>query len=389
MPRVSVILTSYNHENFLREAVDSALNQTFSDFELIIWDDASSDNSWAVINSYSDSRIKAFRNDSPKRGIYGINKSVSEVAASDYIAIHHSDDVWERNKLEEQVAFLDSHPEVGAVFSNALAITEAGSPLVDEGHFYAHVFDQTNKTRHEWLRTFFSKGNALCHPSVLIRRACYADCGLYRFGLAQLGDLDMWIRLCLKYEIHVAPEKLVKFRVRNNEANTSGNRPETRIRATYEFHQLLQNYRTLDNFEGLVKVFPSAAKFDRAEKTDVGFALGMIALDEKAFPLTQLFGLDLLFEIISDPKRSEAVKQLYEFGYQDFIALSGQHDVSSRERHETEMKRLGAEVNACQQEILRVKSTLSWRSTAPFRAARNLVCRLWQEMNAWLRRRAA
>ena len=103
MPKVSVILISYNHEKFIREAIESVLNQTFTDFELIIWDDASSDDSWAIINSYNDSRIKAFLNDETRRGIYGINKAISEVASGEYLAIHHSDDVWASEKLQKQV----------------------------------------------------------------------------------------------------------------------------------------------------------------------------------------------------------------------------------------------------------------------------------------------
>ena len=104
-PKVSVILTSFNHAKYLREAIDSVLNQTFTHFELIIWDDASSDNSWEIIQSYQDPRIKAFRNDVQRRGIYGINKAISEVAQGEFIAIHHSDDVWEFAKLDKQIAY--------------------------------------------------------------------------------------------------------------------------------------------------------------------------------------------------------------------------------------------------------------------------------------------
>jgi glycosyltransferase involved in cell wall biosynthesis len=206
MPRVSVILTSYNHEKYIREAIKSALAQTFNDFELIIWDDASTDNSWQIINSYTDPRIVAFRNNERRRGIFGINKAISQITSGEYIAIHHSDDVWEPDKLAKQVAFLDENHEIGAIFTNALAIGEDSKPLNDFSHFYSIIFDQPNRTRHEWLNLFFNRGNALCHPSVLIRRECYDRCGLYRFGLAQVTDFDMWIRLCMKYEIYVLPE---------------------------------------------------------------------------------------------------------------------------------------------------------------------------------------
>ncbi len=257
MPRVSVIFTSFNHGKYIEEAVSSVLDQTFDDFELIIWDDASTDDSWYLINQFTDPRIKAFRNAEQKRAIWGLNKAISQVASGRYIAVHHSDDAWEPDKLEKQVVFLDDLSDIGAVFTNALAIGEVGSPLLDERHFYFSVFDQPNRTRHEWLRLFFSGQNSLCHPSVLIRKLCYEDCGLYRFGVAQLADLDMWIRLCMRYEIHVLPERLVRFRVRDNDANSSASTRETRTRGSYEIHKLLQRYRELRSFDAVVWFGPA------------------------------------------------------------------------------------------------------------------------------------
>jgi glycosyltransferase involved in cell wall biosynthesis len=331
MPKVSVILTSYNHDKYINEAIDSVLKQTFTDFELIIWDDASIDHSWYLINQYTDSRIKAFRNDVNQGPVFGVNKIISEIATGDFIAMHHSDDVWEAHKLQQQVDFLETHSEIGAIFSNALAINQEGLPLVDEQHFYAHIFDKTNRTRYEWLRFFFSEGNALCHPSLLIRKQCYQDCGLYRSMLAQVPDFDMWIRLCLKYEIYVLPEKLVRFRVRDNEANTSGNRPETRIRGLYEYYKLLNNYQTISSLDELIKIFPSAQKYYRTEATDSNFVLAMVALEEKPFPFTELFGQEVLFEAISDTNRAAHLKQVYNFDYHSFIELTAKHDVFSRE----------------------------------------------------------
>jgi glycosyltransferase involved in cell wall biosynthesis len=331
MPKISVIVTSFNHAKYICEAIDSALNQSFTDFELIILDDASTDDSWRLISQYSDPRIKAFRNDVNGDAKYKLNNAITELGIGEYIAIHHSDDVWTLDKLEKQVAFLDAHSEIGAVFTNALAITEDSSPFSDENHFYFNIFNQPNKTRHEWLRFFFTRGNALCHPSVLIRKSCYEDCGLYRYDMIQVPDFDMWVRLCMKYEIHVLPERLVKFRVRDNEANASGNRPEARIRGRYEFYKVLQNYRKITNFEDLVKIFPSASKFYRAKETDMDFALAMVALEEKPFIFTQLFGQDILFEVISDPKRAATIKRLYNFDHKSIITLTGQHDVFSQE----------------------------------------------------------
>ncbi|MGC7846712.1 glycoside hydrolase family 99-like domain-containing protein [Desulforudis sp. 1088] len=331
MPKISVILTSFNHEKYLREAIDSALNQTYGDFELIIWDDASTDESWFIINSYKDSRIKAFRNKERKRGVYGINKAIREIANGDYIAIHHSDDVWESHKLERQVKFLDEHPDIGAVFTNALAIGEDGAALENTSHFYYSIFEQPNRSRHEWLNRFFYNGNALCHPSVLIRRQCYIDCGLYRPWLAQVADFDMWIRLCFKYNIHVLPEKLVRFRVRENEANTSGNRPDARIRGMTEFHYILRNYLLIDTFDEMVLIFPEAREYFRLEGFESQFVLAMICLGDKSLHWAKLLGLELLFELLSDAEKAKRIKNLYSFDYRNFIELTAIHDVFSLE----------------------------------------------------------
>ena len=90
IPSVSIILTSYNHEKFIREAINSVLNQTYTDFELIVWDDASTDASWEIIQSYQDPRIKVFRNEVNERKV--INKALlSGHVSGRYVAIHHSE----------------------------------------------------------------------------------------------------------------------------------------------------------------------------------------------------------------------------------------------------------------------------------------------------------
>lgn len=327
--KVSVILTSYNHAKYLRYAIESALSQTFSHFELIIWDDASTDESWEIINSYQDARIRAFRNPvNMHRG--NINRGL-EKARCEYIAIHHSDDIWEPDKLEKQVAFLNAHPGIGAVFSDILAIDEQGDLLPDQSHPYQTIFAQPNRSRHEWLNYFFYRGNALCHPSVLIRKQCYSDCGAYRSGFSA-ADYDMWVRLCMQYEIHVLPDKLLRLRVRDNNANASGNRPEVRLRDWFERLQVLKNYRNLASQEDILKIFPTLYKYLDLNGFLPSFVLSMAALEsEQAYNITRLFGLELLFELMNDPDSARQVEKMYGFTHKDFIALEGKHDVFSLE----------------------------------------------------------
>ena len=388
MLKVSVILTSYNHAEYLREAIDSVLNQTFQDFELIIWDDASNDDSWQIIRSYNDSRIKAFQNPRNQGPVFGVNKAILEIATGEYIAIHHSDDVWELSKLEKQLDFLEVNQNIGAVFSSAQVIDQRGIPLTDESHFYYSIFKQANRSRHEWLRYFFLTSNALCHPSLLIRKQCYLDCGVYRDMLAQMPDFDMWIRLCAKYDIHIMEERLLKFRILDGEMNTSGNRPTTQTRCVNEHYQLLLHYKTLLNCDNVFKIFPEFMDLDRGEQTDADYVLARVCLADGYF-LRQLLAIDILFDILNHSKRRQAVELAYGFSIQDFIHLTGQCDTFSRQQLQSTMRELNEQiaerdqritelyqtVAALQQwqhelsdEIANLHLSMSWRLTKPLRA---------------------
>lgn len=331
MKTVSVILTSYNHAKFIGEAIDSVLNQSFQDFELIIWDDGSSDGSWDIIQSYSDSRIKAYQNKKNKGPVYGVNKAISEISQGKYIAVHHSDDVWESSKLEKQLDFIEANQSVGAVFSRASIINERGEPLAENAHLYCRIFNQPNRSRYEWLRYFFFNGNALCHPSVLIRKQCYLDCGLYLDSFTQLPDFDMWVRLSARYNIHVMSEPLIKFRLLDGELNTSGNRIDSRIRGTYENYKVLQRYRELLCNKEIFNVFPEFNTYDKGKNTDYEYVLSIVCLESSQYFLKHLFAFEILFDILNNPIQRQIVEQHYNFSYKDFITLTGTHDLFSIE----------------------------------------------------------
>ena len=328
MPKVTVILTSYNHDKYIRETIDSILNQTFKDFELIIWDDASTDNSWEIIQSYNDSRIKIFRSERTERGL--INKALmSGEAQGEYIAIHHSDDVWDLTKLEKQVKFLDENSQYGAVFTNVQVINENSELFEDKNHPYYSIFDQPNRNRYEWLNFFFYKGNALCHPSLMIRKECYENCGLYRYGLAQLADFDMWIRICLEYEIFILSEKLTKFRVRDNEANSSGNSIGNNIRLKNDFSFVIKFFLNITNIKELKECFPNYVKYIKSNASSLvpEYIIAMSAVENKRNEIAQ-FGLSILYELINSDKK-ELLLKYHNFNYDDLIQLSSKLDIYS------------------------------------------------------------
>lgn len=302
MPTVSIFLPSYNHARFLEKSIQSVLQQTYQDFELLIVDDASTDESWEIIQSLQDPRLRAVRNETNQNSKKQLRKFITDQAAGQFIAIHHSDNIWAEDKLAQQVAFLDDRPEFGAVFTHAEVIDEHGHPLEDPANFFYRIFDQPNRTRHAWLNFFFFQANALCHPSALIRKSCFQTCGLYRPGFRQIPDLDLWIRLCMQYEIWIIQEKLVQYRVPTDSSNLSGIRPDSQNRFRFEFLQVLDHYLSIPSYDELVKIFPEAQALDPSAWPDVRYYLGRIALEsERSNAIRRLFGLQVLFDLLTHP----------------------------------------------------------------------------------------
>lgn len=349
IPKVSVFLSSYNHEKFIKESIDSVLAQTFKDFELYIKDDASTDSSWEIIRSYNDPRIKAVRN--PSNQYWGFNQAYPDLKGA-YIAVQHSDDVWKPEKLEKQVAYLDAHPEIGAVFSTVDVIGEDSSPLLVESNQTMHPFSQPNRTRHEWLHHFFHAGNALCHPSMLMRRTCHEKVGLYRSGLIQLFDLDMWVRLCMRYDIHIHQEPLMKFRIRAGQLNTSSPRVDSVIRHNFEMIPIFKNYFHLTDPQELLKVFPEAKAYTHPECFNPRYTMAMLLVNDTEFPGGQLLGLETLFEMLNDPQESEKLKEYFQFDTLKFKGMCTARDVFAVEARNM---------------VSYYSQSKSWRYTKPLR----------------------
>ncbi len=320
-PKVSVVLTSFNHAPYLDQAIKSVLDQTYPDWELLIWDDCSSDDSWSVIQRYSDQRIRAFRNEQTRRYIYAINRSIMAEAKGQYIAIHHSDDAWMPEKLAKQVAFLDENPSIAGVFTHVQLIDEFNRHLANEH------FNLGEQTKAQWLKFLFLNANKLCHPSALVRKKSYVKAGGYKLTHARTDDAEMWTRLLLTSPVHVIPEKLTLHRVfsdgRNVSAKWTERLPSNQLQ--FEWFEQKKNYLNL-SFAELLGIFPEAVKWQSAQgESNNQFVLAMIAIHLGSCSGTQLFGLDLLYQLLNDPKSAQQIEQAHQFSYLDFINLSCQY----------------------------------------------------------------
>ena len=357
MAKVSIILTSFNHASYIKEAVDSVLRQSFSDFELFIWDDASTDRSWDIIESFSDSRIKSFRNPYTMRGAFGINKVITELATGEYIAIHHSDDIWQHDKIEKQLNFLESNKKCAALFTAVKAVDEKGDILNDENNVYFSIFNQENRSRYEWLNRFFYHGNSLCHPSVMVRKACYDEVGVYDRRFGSIPDLELWTRICLKYDIHILPEQLVMFRVLPKAANASGHRTDNIVRESLERVLLLDRFRVISHPDEFEKIFPQYNFSESTDQPNLDYLLARTAIDVDS-DSHRFFGINLLYSVMNSPETAKQLEKLYNFTYKDLVELAGTIDVF----HFSDIAFFVSRLEY-------IRSSWAWKALSPLRVA--------------------
>jgi glycosyltransferase involved in cell wall biosynthesis len=306
-PRVSVVIASYQHERFIKECLESALSQSHTDFEVVLTDDGSKDGTIAELRKFRDPRLSMEFFPENRGACTALNHSIRR-ARGEYIAVLNSDDAFLPEKLARQVAYLDEHPEIGAVFGHPVMVDEGGREV--GGNYFRGA---GNRGRHAWLRRFFEEGNCLCHPTLMIRRACYDHVGLYDARMAQLPDLDMWIRLTEHFEIHIMQEPLIRFRVLNGLKNASAARMDTIVRGAFEYRQILNRYARLPESE-LTAIFPELANAE--DPPLMGLAKLAMTKDSSAHGN---FGLDLMFSLM--PREDESRD------YRPLIELTGMGDV--------------------------------------------------------------
>lgn len=264
-PTISVIMATYNHAPFVAQAVESVLAQEGVDFEFLIADDGSQDTTREVVAAIRDPRIRFFPN-TVNRGACVVTNELIERASGEFIALLNSDDFWSvPGKLAYQLQIMRKNPELGACFGRAWFVDRKGERLAKESLSFGAIFDQENRSQGAWLRRFFDLGNCICHPTMLIRKACYEDLGMYSNRLRQLPDFDMWVRLVKRYPIHISERELINFRILPGE-NAASQTPSNSIRTINEHYIIAENFFNDLNIECFVDGFGDLIKF-RGELT--------------------------------------------------------------------------------------------------------------------------
>lgn len=202
MPKVSVIIPAYNAMPYLVQTVDSVFHQTFTDFEVLIVNDGSSDDTAGWAAQITDPRFKLISQ--PNQGAGAARNTGIKNAQGDYVAFLDADDFWEPSKLAKQVQRLDQKPEVGLVHTWITFANSDGSlgDLVVKTTGEGHIWDQV-----------IIYNPLKCGSTAMVRLQCFEELGYFDQSLKYSEDWDMWIRIACRYAFSVIHEPLTHYRI--------------------------------------------------------------------------------------------------------------------------------------------------------------------------------
>lgn len=251
-PLITVLMSVYNGDAYLQEAIDSILNQTYANFEFVIINDASTDQTSVILDKCTDSRVVQLHNKSNIGLTKSLNKGLA-IAKGKYLARQDADDISLPDRLAQQVAFLDTFPEVAVV-----------------GSFYVHLYEdgrpeQTVEmpTTDDAIRQQLFYQHCFCHGSVMMRRSALEAVGGYNEQFKTAQDRDLWLRLAERYSLANLAQPLYKLRM--HAASVTGSKRNQQRQAA---RQAVLNALT----RGVLKPEPTA----------LGRFYWQVALDELA-----------------------------------------------------------------------------------------------------------
>lgn len=255
--KVSVIIPAYNRESFINQTLDSVIQQTYTNTEIIVVDDGCTDRTRTILEEYG-TQITLLEH--PGRINKGQSAAINlglEKASGKYICVLDSDDYWESNKIEKQVLFLESNPDVGLVYGNGTAVDEQSNHLYD---IYSDRHREENMPGTVLLDCYFLVPN-----NAMIRADIFKKTGFFDENLRSAQDHDMAIRISEVTKLAYIPDKI--FHYRRHAASISRKHTELRWR---------NGFIILDK---AIKRYPYPRKTIRKRKAVLNFRLFQCALN--------------------------------------------------------------------------------------------------------------
>ncbi|NOZ28730.1 MAG: glycosyltransferase [Chloroflexi bacterium] len=224
MPKVSVIIPTYNHARYLGEAIQSALDQTYQDLEIIVIDDGSTDSTPQVVSTFGD-RVRYVWQEN--RGLSAARNTGIRIAEGEIIALLDADDKWAPEYLATMVPALQSDESIGAAYCGWRYVDAHGKEL-------PQIAIKTVPPDQLYATLAYSNFLNVC--GVIVRRACFDHVGLFDESLRACEDWDMWLRILPRYQMVGVPQALVRYRIHGRNMTADLERMATARRAVVQKH---------------------------------------------------------------------------------------------------------------------------------------------------------
>lgn len=258
-PLVSICMPGHNVETTLDQAVQSVLRQTYDNIEVILVDDGSTDSTEAIARTFTDRRFRYERNEKNIGGFQTMNRAIS-LATGEFVAVYHTDDIYGIDIVAKETAYLEAHPEVGAVFCLSRFMDH-------DGRIYGHmtlpaVFEGRQTLTYDEVFPFLlrNKNILFCCPTFMARRTTLESVGLFDGGTYDVAaDLDMWIRILRRYPVAVIDKPLMSYRHSKSQWSSRYNK----LRTTSDLYfTIMDHYLAADGW---------GAKLSNSDLTEYAF----------------------------------------------------------------------------------------------------------------------
>lgn len=225
-PLVSVCIPTYRDARFLAQSLGSIVSQTYSNVEILVGDDASPDNTAEVVDSFQYPRIRYLRNQVNLGQFENVNHLVSQCRGK-YIAIYHSDDYYDPEIVRKETAFLESHPEVGAVFALDQRVDDSGR-IIGKMKLMPEIRTNTALAFSEIFPILLRHRNRIFRtPTFMCRAEVLQAAGSFSSSYEIAGDLEMWLRIARLAPVAILNEYLMYYRRGSSQVSSSYERLRT------------------------------------------------------------------------------------------------------------------------------------------------------------------
>ena len=285
-PAISVVMPVFNSEKFLEEALESVLNQTYTNFEFIIINDGSTDNSIEILNKYAKLDKRCIIYSWLNKGIvtclnFGIQKAKAKI-----IARMDSDDICEKDRFQKQLNYLETHQECVAVGSRVTIIDPDGLPFTNDW------FEQITHDEIDALNMTGYVGSSICHPSVMYRKQALIDIGCYRQKLIYAEDYDLFLRLAENGKLANLSDFLLRYRVHSKSIGHA--KRQEQLQATYQALAQAYERRKISIPSQLISDLKKNQKTESNSEVQMYRTRGWVALNNKYLDTARKYAIKIL-----------------------------------------------------------------------------------------------